>query len=103
MAEPVTVADARVIGADGRSELYVTDPVNAGVAPDPVFKNPSAVGFKKMTEFAGIALVLGNGKFAEKFPEYRALVVSDTPAKQPVNPAGHVPVSGYPTLKFVEV
>jgi hypothetical protein len=63
------VADARVIGADGRSELYVTDPVKAGVAPVPLLKNPPAVGLRKITEFAGIALVLGYGRFAEKFPE----------------------------------
>jgi hypothetical protein len=63
------VADARVIGADGRSELYVTDPVKAGVAPVPVLENPPAVGFKKITEFAGITLVPGYGKLAEKLLE----------------------------------
>ena len=69
MAEPVTVADARVIGADGESELNVTEPVDAGAAPVPVLKNPSAVAFRKTTESAGIALALGKGKFVSKFPE----------------------------------
>jgi hypothetical protein len=45
--------------AEGRSELTDTDPVITGVAPVPVFENPSAVGFKKMTESAGATLVLG--------------------------------------------
>jgi hypothetical protein len=54
----------------GRSVLNVTpDPVNAGAAPVPVLEKPPAVGFKKMTEFAGIVRVLGYGKFVEKFPE----------------------------------
>jgi len=47
----------------------VTDPVKAGVAPVPLLKNPSAVGLRKTTEFAGIVLVLGYGKLLEKFPE----------------------------------
>ena len=53
----------------GRSVLNVTDPVNTGAAPVPVLEKPPAVGFKKMTEFAGIVRVLGYGKFVEKFPE----------------------------------
>jgi hypothetical protein len=87
----------------GRSVLNDTEPIVAGVAPVPVLENPPAVGFKKITEFAGITLVLGYGKLPAKLSEYSALLVRETPAKQPVNPAGHVPVSGYPTLKFVEV
>jgi hypothetical protein len=53
----------------GRSALYVTDPVITGAAPVPVFENPPAVGFKKMTESAGVSLVPGYGKLAEKLAE----------------------------------
>jgi hypothetical protein len=54
----------------GRSVLNVTPvPVNAGVAPVPVFENPPAVGFKKIIEFKGISLVLGYGKLVAKFSE----------------------------------
>ena len=91
------------LGAEGRSELTDTDPVVTGGAPVPVLEIPSAVGFKKITESTGITLVLGYGKLAEKSSEYRALLVRATSAKQPVKPAGHVPVSGDPTLKFAEV
>jgi hypothetical protein len=49
--------------------LYVTDPVITGAAPVPVFENPPAVGFKKITESAGVSLVLGYGKLAEKSAE----------------------------------
>jgi hypothetical protein len=55
--------------AEGRSELTDTDPVITGVAPVPELENPSAVGFKKMTESAGASLVLGYGKLAEKLAE----------------------------------
>lgn len=55
--------------AEGRSELTDTEPVVTGVAPVPVLKNPSAVGFKKITESVGITLVLGYGKLAEKLAE----------------------------------
>jgi hypothetical protein len=91
------------LDGEGRSELTDTDPVVTGVAPVPVLENPSTVAFRKITEFEGITLVLGYGKLVEKSAEYRALLVRATSAKQPVNPGGHVPVSGYPTLKFVEV
>jgi hypothetical protein len=66
VAEAIAIV---VLGGEGRSELTETDPVVTGVAPVPVLENPSTVGFKKITEFAGIALVLGYGKLAEKFPE----------------------------------
>ena len=55
--------------AEGRSELTDTEPVVTGTAPVPALENPSAVGFKKITESAGITLVLGYGKFAEKLAE----------------------------------
>ena len=55
--------------AEGRSELTDTEPVVTGTAPVPVLENPSAVGFKKITESAGITLVPGYGKFAEKLAE----------------------------------
>jgi hypothetical protein len=65
------LAEAIVIELDreGRSELTVTDPVVTGVAPFPVLEIPSKVGLRKITEFAGITLVLGYGKLAEKLLE----------------------------------
>jgi hypothetical protein len=57
------------LGAVGRSELNVAKPVIAGVAPVPVLEKPPAVGFKKMIESAGVSLVLGYGKLAEKLAE----------------------------------
>jgi hypothetical protein len=66
VAEAIVIV---VLGGAGRSELTETDPVVTGVAPVPVLENPSAVGFKKITEFAGITLVPGYGKLAEKLLE----------------------------------
>jgi hypothetical protein len=65
------LAEAIVIELDreGRSELTVTDPVVTGVAPFPELEIPSKVGLRKITEFAGITLVLGYGKLAEKLLE----------------------------------
>jgi hypothetical protein len=65
------LAESIVIELDreGRSELTVTDPVVTGVAPVPVLEIPSKVGLRKITEFAGITLVPGYGKLAEKLLE----------------------------------
>jgi hypothetical protein len=56
---PEIVAEAIVSGADGRSELYVIEPVAVGVAPEPAFIKPSGVDFKKMLALEGTLLDFG--------------------------------------------